>query len=206
MIAVVGLALNSSGQDPNAPPIIRSASEYNDTVAQAKTLSAQHLKDFAAGIQMGPDDVSDLKKAAALFEGLKASQPSNPGVAIGLGKIYEAIGDQEKANLNFEQTIASAGPSSADPAIIATVAEAHYELSMAEIKKGDFPTAVADATEAVRLAPLSPDYLVAEASGRVQLKQIAEAKTLIAKALKLDPANHSALALRGLIEHASKTK
>jgi len=180
-------------------PVIGNSDEYNQTLRDAEGLSKDSLERFANDEDLSDADKSNLIKAANLFEGIRAYEPNKFAPYLALCMIYRALGNTEKAEQYVRQCILSLPPSQA-PEIRQTAAEAHYQLSRVLFDEKKYAEALAEAATADQTIGDNPNYLVAKAIALVQLRREAEAKSDLAKALKLDPKNRRALGLKKLLK------
>jgi len=188
-VAIVIASIGCSGQgDPNPVPIIGDNNEYREVLAKADKESTDILQKISMDETLTSEDRTRLSKAASLWEGLIAYEPNKFSSYLALGMIYRGLDNPEVAERHFRQCLNLIPPSD-DLAIVATVNEAHYQLSRALFDEKKYENAAAEASTAVQSDKDNPNYLTARASANIQLKNYDLAKADLKAALKLDP-NH----------------
>lgn len=197
LLVLLALALvGCQAPDPNAPPMIGSADEFNQVLAQAESLSKEHLLAAEAGEPLSSTDQTELKRAAVLFEGLMDYRPNNVAVHVGAGQIYMALDEAERARAPLQQAVIAAGeePSDADRYL---AAEAYYHLSRVDLFAQNLDGALENAQKAVDLAFDVAKFQNALAQAYVQQRQFDKAREHLQAALLTDPENTEA---KGLLE------
>ena len=167
---------------------------------EAEVLSRPALTKFENSEGLEKDDKEQLEKARLLFLGLRDYSPVLPNSHFALGKITRARDDDSAAMEHFQQvvTLLSAVKEPKEDEIT-LLAEAHGELSRLLILRGEVQLAGEQADYARQLRPDDPRYQVDQASVLIQAKREKEAKALLEKVLKANPADRRAKSLYGLI-------
>ena len=206
-VGALGLAMFLSNQTaplPNGDLPVTSDAEYNEAMTKMEGLSQDRIKASDAGRSLSSDDLAKLREASRLTDRMAAYAPLMASLYFISGKIHHILGEDQVAEERFRQCAlgiakqAAAQPSDAKN-LVATGAEAAYQLSLLLVVRRDFRGALEAADAAVKAVPLSSNYLTARASALNELRRTAEAKQDLQKALLLDPTNRRATALLRLI-------
>ncbi len=183
-------------------PTIRTTAEAADYLKKAELISTAPLEKADRGDVLTDNDKDNLREAANIFDGLIAFSPAQYANYFGAGKMRFALNEYERSFNLMQQAITLAPPPNTKPSqdVIEMVAEAHYVSSECLVAMQRF----AEAAEAARLAcqwiPTSANYVAAQASAELQLKDEDKARMLVIKALGIDPKNKRALQLAKLLE------
>ena len=208
-VAVLGAAMflsNQTARLPNGEAPIASDQDYTEAMTKVEDLSQDRIKAYDAGRPLTPDDLKRLREAGVLTDRMAAYAPLMASLFFLSGKIHHVLGEDTVAEERFRQCTLgidqqAKAQSSNAANLVATGAEANYQLSMLLLVRRDLKGALAAADTAVRTVPQSSYYLTARASALNELRRTAEAKKDLQQALALDPNNRRAAALLRLISH-----
>lgn len=198
MLPLVVLLGCKSEPDGLVKPVIGHGGEYSKVLAKAEELSKVPLQKIANDEELAPSDKQALTEASVQFQALVDFEPGQFAPYLALGMIYRALGNLESAERNLRQCLNNI-PASDDPSIVATKAEAHYQLSKVLFDNADYQGAGREAELALQLDQENPNYFVGRASALAQLEKKKEALKDLDSALKLDPNHKRARGLKKLL-------
>jgi len=201
---VVLVLSNRPVQTPEGLPIISDMASYNQAIQQAVALTQKHFIAYDQGDTLTDADKADVRKGAALFDTANKLEPDKAGFYLDAGRSYLILGELEDAEQRLMQCLSNAQLPSSDFKAEG-VADAYFLLSQVRALQQDFKESLKFVTEADKKRPHVATYLTAKASAEVQLRMMPEAKKDLASALSIDPAYKRALALKRMIELASKS-
>ncbi len=193
------LAGGGCGGPSSRPPQIVTESEYQDTLDRARQLSEGPIRKHDAREPLDSQEKSDLQEAARLIEGLANFKPTNFATHFLAGKVYQALGDHERAKIKLKECLSTLAPGSQDENIRHMEAEALALLALSLERTGVVEEALAAAEEALKLYPDNPNYLAAKASALIQMGKPEEAHRAVREALARDPRHARALQLDRLL-------
>lgn len=192
-------------QDPNAPVILRSGQEYLDTLKKVEELTRSPFEAMHEGHPVSDREKGDLKEAEHLIDALIAYKADSYSVYILKGLTRRALGNQKGAIEAYEQGL-SLKPKELTDNDKAAIGRLYDEMGTLYFEMGDYPNAEKSVDEAVKYVPDDPSILTNAASVKVQLKKTADAKALVARALKSAPDYQRAKDINKLLQMASPTK
>ncbi len=200
-LALCGCGSSNSGD----VPVLRSGTEYQQTLVEAQKLSQAHIEAFRNGEELDERAKSELKRARVLFQALLEYNSQNVAPVFGAAEIDNALGDLDSAARNYRQTI-NLMPANPSNSVIALVAEAHNQLANILILQNKYRDADVEASAAIQLVPNHAPYLATLASAKVQEGEKADAFRLCTKALSIDSTNSRASDILKLLQAAEEDK
>lgn len=200
---VVLVLSNRPVQTPEGLPVISDMSSYNQAIQQAVALTQKHFIAYDEGDTLTDADKADVRKGALLFDTANKLEPDRAGFYLDAGRAYLILGEVEEAEQRLMQCLSNAQLPNSDLKAEG-VADAYFLLSQVRAMQLDFKGSLQFVTAADKKRPRVATYLTAKASAELQLKMMAEAKKDLGLALSIDPTYKRALALKRMIELASK--
>jgi len=177
---------------------ISNAGEYNQALGEAQKISQEALDKLSRDEPLTSQDRSNLSKADDLFISIIKYQPDLFAPWLARGMIYRGLNDPTYAEQMFQMCLRTIPPSK-NPDVIATSAEAHYQLSRVYFDQHKYDNAIAEASTAIQTVANNPNYLTARAAAFMQKQRYDEAKKDLDDALKLMPDHKRAASLRRLL-------
>lgn len=201
-LAILGGCQKSDQARAIQVPTIRTPAEADDYILKAEKLSKEPLEKSGRDELLTSAEQDNVKEALAYFQGIIAYDPSRYQPYFAAGKMAYALGEYEQALTYLQQAIKLAPPPSKNPPVelVTLIAEAHYVSSRALFFLHRYDEAAEGARLASMLVTSSADYLVAEASARLEMKQDDKAKDLVVRALAIDPNHRIAKQLAKLLK------
>ncbi len=127
----------------------------------------------------------DNAKAADLYRQACAAQPQNAGLAYRLAMVLDTMGDRDGERAALEQAI------KADPHFV----PAQYQLGYVDFQAGEYAAAEGEFRLTTKALPDHAQAWISLAATLRAERRLDEARAAIARALKLQPDNPTALAL-----------
>ncbi len=203
---------------PNGVHLIHGGDEYQNVLKQATELSTASLTnlDYAVydqGKKPSGTELSNLNKAATLFDELNLFAPEKMSNYFALGRIRLILGQPQIAEEKLEQAIANS-PNETNARTFRQVeyltSQAHFFLaqcyeadgrwndSLNEVNAAiDLPTDLKNATakDSTLPQPDMPNYLYIRARAEIQLNELPQAQADLKRSLSLSPTNHASASL-----------
>lgn len=200
VLALVAWKAVSENQAKGGKPHISDSSQKAEVSREAERLSKKTLMDFDDGIPVPDSAKKDLSRAADDFDALSEYDAKNIATYMGAGKIYQVLGDDRKAIQRFQNGLAQVPNETLLPAVLDTVIETHYLLSVSLFKVGDMKDSLTEVNSAIKLfgAP-SPIYLAQRASIYIQLGNYKDANADLMEGLRVDPEDKRSKQLLGFL-------
>ena len=205
-IVIVGGAIYISGAHEDVGPhgehIIRSDQEYNSVLSEARELSEKTLIAYDTGHPLSEQDLRNLREAAKRYEELSMFAPTKMAPYFGAGRCHLTLGEEQTAEVDFQQCIENMKNES-NPQTFTEVAslgaEAQFFLAQCYILDQNYQGAKDEAELALGTRPNIPNYLYVKARAEVQLNELSDARTDLARAHTLDPTNTHVKGLMNLL-------
>jgi tetratricopeptide (TPR) repeat protein len=203
VVAIVLIFVFSGQMRPSTePPLISSSGDYRETLRKAQALSQPILEKVDAGEEIDDADRVDLRESARLFEGLVAYRPVFAPNQYLLGRIYQALGEDDTALRKLNDCVRSIEADTKDETLRRLDAEARYQATLSLERIGAYREAEIEAKVAVGAYPDNPNFLAALASAQVQLKRLDEARSNLKKALAIDPEHLRSKSLMAFLDRS----
>ena len=167
-------------------PVIRTNTDYEEVLRRAQAASGEPLTKYDAGQQLEDADIKKLREGAAMFEALAAFDPNKADVRFATGRVYEALGNDERALSEYKAFLRLSGEPKTQMQVIDQAA-AHLWSSRAHFRLRDYKNAAVAAEAAVSLVPSSAINNWAAASAYAEMGENQKALAFIDASLELDP-------------------
>lgn len=200
LLAAVCILAGCEPSGKGQVPIIRNGDTYARVLNEAETLNRDILERYDRDDELTREDLEALEESKLKLLGLIGFKPDAFPLHFALAKVEQGLGNHASALDSFRQCIALSPADPTDPAIRATVAEAHGQMARSQIFLNAYSDAAESAKLAIEFGPDNPDYRYYLASAANELGDPKTALDLLGEALELVPDHARSLRLKRLIE------
>lgn len=198
-LAVLIMLSNRPAKTSDGIPVVADDNAYNQTAQQALQLGTNIVPAYDRGDPISDADQRTMLKSGQLLDAANGWHPERAGFFLEAGRAYLIAGQTEAADERLRQCISNGARRGTD---ISTegIAEAMFLLSICRGQENEWKSAYELVNAADKGRPNVATYITQKASAALQLKQKDEAKTLLAKALAIDPNYKRAQQLKMLLD------
>ncbi|HXH61026.1 MAG TPA: tetratricopeptide repeat protein [Fimbriimonadaceae bacterium] len=174
---------------------IQNDVQFNEVLGKVRDLIQQPIVNFDSGVKLTDQQVKDLKEGETLIKQMVAYAPANFGPYVMLAKTQRALGEMDQALRNYQQALDMAPKDSNEPSVVITIAEVKFDLGSYYYERSEYDKADKLVDEAIGAVPDNAKYLSTSAAIKSQIGKPNEARTLVDRALKLNPNDATAKSL-----------
>lgn len=181
--------------------VVHDVAEYDRLLLEVQEATVEPFRAVRDSFPLSDQEKQNLYDADKKITALIDFSPTKYSLHVLRGMTRSALGEKTQAIEAFEQALAlaPAEPKGNDKIVVSQV---FTQLATIAFDTGDFEMSRKYADEALKLTPDDPEALTNLASTQVELKQVAEARKNLKKALQSDPGFARAQALLKFIGDA----